>query len=59
MQGKAIAIKGSYASARSKMIEMFGVTWAFQYSYAEWKQMQEDQKRFWALEDIVQVIEED
>ena len=55
--GKAVKIfANSYGEAREKMFERYGDRWAFQYSAEEWKRFENDPKRFWYLEEIVEEI---
>lgn len=35
--GRCVKIYGTFAEARSKMIDRFGLEWAFQYSEKEWE----------------------
>lgn len=32
LSGKAVRFEGTYAEARAKMVERFGIKWAFQYA---------------------------
>ena len=53
LEGKAIAIHGSCAESRSEMIKRHGNKWAFQYSLKEWREIENDPKRYWPMEEIV------
>ncbi len=55
--GKCIKIKGSYSEARDKMIYRYGTYFGFQYSEKEWEEKWNDPNRYYAMEDIVEVIE--
>lgn len=49
-QGCCVRIKGSYAEARQKMIDMYGLNWAFQYSAEQWDEWKKDPNRVWFME---------
>ena len=49
-EGYCVRIAGDYATARSKMVEKFGLNWAFQYSSKEWEKLKKDPHRFWNME---------
>ena len=49
-EGKYVKIRGTYGSAREKMVERYGTNWAFQYSEKEWNRMENDPQRYWPLE---------
>lgn len=51
--GKCVRIKGDYHEARRKMIEKYGVQWAFQYSAEEWDKWKKDPSRAWFMEKEV------
>lgn len=55
--GKCVRIKGSFAEARAKMIERYGINWAFQYSTEEWEKYKNDPNRWWKMEEEIEVIE--
>lgn len=55
-EGKCVKIKGSYGEARAKMVDKYGIRFAFQYSEAEWEKNWNDMQRVYALEDIIDVI---
>lgn len=48
--GHYVKIKGTFSSARAKMIEKFGDKWCWQYSEDEWNKMIADPKRTWKVE---------
>lgn len=48
--GHYVIMTGPQVIAREKMIEKYGNNWAFQYSEAEWEEMENDPNRFWPLE---------
>lgn len=56
-QGKYVRIRGTYGQARKKMIEKYGLHWAFQYSAEEWRKAEENPERCWPLETELEVIE--
>lgn len=35
-EGKYVKIRGDYETARQKMVERYGLNWAFQYSEEQW-----------------------
>lgn len=35
-EGRYVRIRGNYDEARKKMVERYGLNWAFQYSEKEW-----------------------
>ena len=57
LEGCAVKIKGNYEEARNKMFDYFGDKWAFQYSEAQWKELENDPNRRWPMERIIKVIE--
>ncbi len=48
--GHYVKIKGTYGSARQKMVDKYGLSWAFQYSEEEWNKFKEDPNRWWPME---------
>ena len=40
-EGKYVRIKGTYEEAREKMVEKYGLAWAFQYSEEEWSEWEQ------------------
>ena len=48
--GHYVKIKGTFSSAREKMVERFGDKWGFQYLEKEWEKMKNDPNRFWDME---------
>ena len=40
-QGHYVRLFGTYETARRKMIDLFGLKWAFQYSEDEWEDLKE------------------
>lgn len=56
--GKAVKVyASSYGEAREKMCEKYGTKWAFQYSAKDWNKIKNDPKRFWEMEEVMEVIE--
>lgn len=55
--GYYVKIKGTYRQAREKMIEKYGLRWGFQYSEDEWNKFTNDPKRWWPMEEQLEVIE--
>jgi hypothetical protein len=53
-----VRIKGTYAEAREKMVEKYGIKWAFQYSWDEWEKIVADMD-MWCQphEEELEVIE--
>lgn len=56
-EGYYVKIKGDYGAARQKMFEKYGTKWAFQYSEEEWREIEQDPERWWAMEKELEVIE--
>lgn len=54
-EGHYVAIEGSFSEARTKMVDMFGDNWGFQYSEDEWEEMENDPNRWWPLETPLEV----
>ncbi len=54
--GYYVKIRGSYGEAREKMVEKYGLEWAFQYSLEEWERHENDPNRCWLLEKELEVI---
>lgn len=52
-EGYCVRIKGDYDTARAKMIDKFGLNWAFQYSAEEWEDWKTNPKRFWNMEEEI------
>ncbi len=54
--GHYVKFYGTYAEARDKMIEKYGLAWAFQYSEEEWdawiKRCREGGMEFWAETEL-------
>ena len=42
LKGKCVRISGTKEEAREKMIEKYGLHWAFQYSVEEWVKMHDE-----------------
>lgn len=55
--GRYVKVKGTFSSAREKMVERFGTNWGFQYSEKEWEKMKNDPNRSWDMETELGVIE--
>ena len=55
--GHYVKIRGTFESARNKMIVLYGHKWGFQYSEKEWKSMEADPRRHWPIETELRVIE--
>lgn len=56
-EGKCVKIKGSYGEARAKMVDKYGIRFAFQYSEAEWEKKWNDPDRLFQMEDIIDIID--
>lgn len=56
-EGYCVKIKGNFGEARTKMFEKYGNKWAFQYSEQEWRKIEANPNRWWAMEEILEVIE--
>ena len=50
LEGYCVRIKGTYGEARQKMIDRYGVQWAFQYSAEDWDNWKKDPMRAWFME---------
>lgn len=50
-------ILGTFASARAKMVSMYGLEWCFQYSEKEWEDIKNDPKRYWEMEKDLKLVE--
>ena len=37
-EGQYVKIRGDYGTARAKMVERYGLNWAFQYSEEQWNE---------------------
>ena len=48
--GHCVRIKGTYEEARRKMMDKFGLYWAFQYPAEEWDNQKNDPNISWWLE---------
>lgn len=55
--GRYVKIKGTFDSARQKMIDRYGLEWGFQYSEEDWENWKTNPKRFWPMETELEVIE--
>ena len=42
LEGKCVRIPGTWEEARQKMINKYGLHWAFQYSAEEWENMKKN-----------------
>ena len=49
-EGLCVRIKGGYGEAREKMIQKYGLKWAFQYDAGEWDEWKKDPDRAWCME---------
>lgn len=56
--GHCVRIKGSYDEARSKMIEKYGLRWAFQYPASRWDAWLKDPDRARFMETEIPFEEE-
>jgi len=43
LEGKCVRVTGTKEEARQKMIDKYGLHWAFQYSAEEWERMKRDE----------------
>lgn len=50
-------IIGTFSLARKKMFELYGDKWCMQYSETQWKEIEANPKRFWSMEEELEVIE--
>lgn len=56
--GYYVKIKGTYAEAREKMVEKYGIKWAFQYPWEVWQKLVADVDAWYQpLEEELEVIE--
>ena len=49
-EGYCVRIKGNYGEAREKMIQKYGLKWAFQYDARQWDEWKKDPDRAWCME---------
>ena len=49
-EGKCVRVQGDYAEAREKMVDKYGLKWAFQYPAEEWDEWKKDPERAWFME---------
>lgn len=56
-QGHYVKIKGTYGSAREKMVEQYGNEWAFQYSEAEWQDWLDRKPDYIPAEKLLETID--
>lgn len=56
-EGYYVRVWGTYGTARQKMINKYGLKWAFQYSLKEWVKMERDPHRFYPMETLLEVIQ--
>lgn len=54
--GKCVKVQGTFAEARTKMIEQYGRHWRFQYSETEWEKQWNDPDRRIEMEDVIESI---
>lgn len=54
--GRYVKVKGTYDSAREKMIDKYGIEWAFQYSEEEWNDWLERKPKWVPTETELEVI---
>ncbi len=50
LAGYCVRVPGSYGEARAKMIEKYGLEWAFQYPADQWDEWRKDSQRAWLME---------
>ena len=56
-EGKYVKIRGDYETARQKMVERYGLNWAFQYSEEQWNGWLERKPWYIPAETELYVIE--
>ena len=49
-EGCCVRIEGDYGEARQKMVDKYGLQWAFQYPAEEWDAWKKDSNRAWFME---------
>ena len=47
----------SHEAARTKMFELYGSEWCFQYSEQQWQEVIDNPMRFWPMEEELPLIE--
>ena len=55
-EGKYVKVYGDYATARKKMVDKYGLNWAFQYSDKEWSDWLERKPWYIPTETELEVI---
>ncbi|WP_406543842.1 hypothetical protein [Pseudobutyrivibrio sp.] len=55
-EGKCVKIKGTYGEARAKMVDKYGIRFAFQYPEEKWEKDWNDPNRPYWMEDIIDTI---
>lgn len=56
--GHYVKIRGTYSSAREKMLEAYDTHWGFQYTEKEWNDWVEEAERYnLPVETLLEVIE--
>lgn len=56
-EGYYVRIWGTYESARKKMVDKYGLNWAFQYNLTDWSSMERNPNRYWPMEKLLEVIQ--
>ena len=54
--GYYVKIYGNYGEARMKMIEKYGIKWAFQHSLKEWEEWEKERPWYMQKEKELEVI---
>lgn len=56
-EGKYVKVRGNYGTARQKMVERYGLNWAFQYSEEQWNTWLKEKPSYIHAETELDVIE--
>lgn len=56
-EGRYVRVRGSYWEARQKMVERYGLNWAFQYSEEQWNTWLKEKPFYIPAETELGVIE--
>lgn len=55
--GYYVKIYGTYGEARVKMVNKYGIRWAFQHSAKEWEEWEKERPWYMPIEKELEVIE--
>lgn len=57
-EGRYVKIFGTFSEARNKMVDKYGLTWAFQYSEEEWNDWLARKPFYIPAEKLLEIIED-